>query len=350
MTGLPPILREAYLWLPALFIIVSTNASLSWWGRPLGAWRYLVCAYVATAPAFFPRHGSYEFVELGMLNTILTSLTIVSAARLPDFDQAVHRPHPSRWTLFFWMSLPVVSLNPNRHPARKRLRLGLRFLLLALFKRGIWEGCAWGASTLVHLPWALKSTLVILYFVLNLTAFHDLVVGLVHFAGLGVDELFDAPLLSKSPRDFWSRRWNKFINRFALKHVALKVRHRVSNFWLLFSVFFVSGIFHEYFAWGVGGLSRAPGAMVLFFSIQAVAVWAGSKWPLRASAWVTQPLTFVWMIGTAPLFFMDVGPALLDFGYPVDWLPFSEKHLWGWEPHLLDHGTSIETRLNQGSN
>ncbi len=328
--GLTLIANEALLWLPALFVIVSHNALFVALRRPMGRLRWFGFVYIASAPACFPAHGSYSVQELGVFNTLLTSAAIVGAARLPDWDQAVSRSKVTRATLFAWMSLPVVSLTPCRLTAKERYLAGILALFRALAKRLAWMLCAWSASSLDQIPWLLKSALLILYFVLNLTAFHDLVVGLVHFAGLGVDELFDAPLLSSSPRDFWSRRWNKFINRFALKNVALKVRHRLSPFGTIFLVFFVSGLFHEYFSWGVDGFSRAPGSMTLFFSLQALAIWFGSRWPLRAPRYVTQPLTFCWMALTAPLFFIEVAPALLDFTYPEEWFPFAAKDFWGW--------------------
>src|SRR5690606_15040383 len=99
--------------------------------------------------------------------------------------------------------------------------------------------------------------LLMLFFVLHLTATSDLLSGTALLLGFQIDTLFDAPLRSVSPRDFWSRRWNRFISRFALKHVAQKMRRRVTELGLIASVFFVSGIFHEYFAWSVGGSAAA---------------------------------------------------------------------------------------------
>lgn len=339
MSGLTSLLNEALLWMPAFFIIVINNAVLAAYRRPLGKLRWAAAAFVLASPLALPIEGSYRHVELGMLNTIVTSLAIVSGARLADYDLAVMRSHLDRRTLFMWLSLPVVSLSSSRLDRRERFTLGSLCLVRALAKRLSWEALALFAAQLDALPWLLKSSLVMLYFVLNLTAFHDLVVGLCYMSGLGVDEIFDRPLLSRSPRDFWSRRWNKFISRFALKYVALKVRHRISPFYVLLLVFGCSGLFHEYFAWGVGGFSRAPGAMSLFFLIQTLAVWIGIRRPWPISAWITQPLTFLWMAVTAPLFFMEVCPAILAFGYPREWLPFSERMLWGWSTILPSQGS-----------
>lgn len=328
-----PLLRDALLWVPAWLVIVAVNVWLTLRGRPLGKGRWLAAACILSAPLYFPAEGT-GCGQLRVFATLITSLAIVSAARLADYDHAVRRKDLEAWRLYAWLSLPVVGLHAPRAQQASRLRPALFHFCKALFKRLAWELCALLAAhwcdTHGSLPWAVRSSLTMLYFVLNLTAFHDLVLGLCVAMGLSPDELFDAPLLSRSPRDFWSRRWNKFISRFALKYVALKWGARDRVGFTLLLVFGCSGLFHEYFAWGVGGLSRAPGAMMSFFFVQALAVWVGSRLPWQAPAWVTQPLTFVWMGLTAPLFFMEVAPALLAFGYPEAWLPFDAERLWGW--------------------
>jgi len=328
-----PLLRDALLWLPSWLVIVVVNLWLTWRARPLGRWRWLVAACILSAPVYFPPAGGPACSYLRVLDTLITSLAITSAARLADYDHALLQRDLERWRLYAWLSLPVVGLRAPPARPTSRLRQALRHWSKAAIKRLGWELCALVAtywSTAGTFPWPVRSAFTMLYFVLNLTAFHDLMLGLCVACGLSGDELFDAPLLSCSPRDFWSRRWNKFISRFALKYVALKWGARDRVIFTLLLVFGCSGLFHEYFAWGVGGLSRAPGAMMSFFLVQALAVWVGSRLPWQAPAWVTQPLTFIWMGLTAPLFFMEVAPALLAFGYPKAWLPFEAGMLWGW--------------------
>jgi len=328
-----PLMRDALLWVPSWLVIVTVNVWLTLRCRPLGKGRWLAALCILSAPLFFPAEGS-TCGYLQVFSTLITSLAIVSAARLADYDHAVRRKDLERFRLYAWLSLPVVGLHAPRARDTSRLTQAVRHWGKALFKRVAWELCALLATLWFDahgsLPWAAKSSLTMLYFVLNLTAFHDLVLGFCVAVGLSPDELFDTPLLSRSPRDFWSRRWNKFISRFALKYVALKWGTRDRVGFTLLLVFGCSGLFHEYFAWGVGGLSRAPGAMMSFFFVQALAVWVGNRLPWQAPVWITQPLTFVWMGLTAPLFFMEVAPALLAFGYPEAWLPFDRAMLWGW--------------------
>lgn len=332
-----PLIHDAISWGPAWLVILVTNLFLTWRARPLGKARWLVAGCALSAPAFFPDRTQYVCPSLAVLDTFITALAIVAGVRLADYDRAVARPGVDRWRLFAWLSLPVVGLGPAQAHGGRRWSKGASYLLRAVAKRLSWDLLAF-LSAQGPLPWAFKSALLIFYFVLNLTAFHDLVLGLCVLGGLRGDELFDAPLLSRSPRDFWSRRWNKFISRFALKYVALKWGSRASVGTTLVLVFACSGLFHEYLAWGVGGFSQAPGAMMAFFLVQAGAVWAGTWFPWTGTAWITQPLCFLWMVATAPLFFIEITPALLAFGFPRAWLPFDEGMFWGWVRTLHHFG------------
>lgn len=206
-------------------------------------------------------------------------------------------------------------------------RRALRFLFLAGAKRLVWEliALALPLAEPESTPWPLRCAVLIVYFVLNLTAAADLTSALCLWLGSDVDELFDAPLLSTSPRDFWSRRWNKFINKFALKHVALPLRKSTPPQVVILAVFATSGLFHEYFVWGVAGDKARFGYMTSFFLVQGVLVWLGTRFPWPQ---LPRPLgiafTFGTMMLTAPLFFWAVEPALRAFGFPNTWLPFGQ--------------------------
>jgi Membrane bound O-acyl transferase family len=318
-------LQPILLWLPAFALICATNLFVALRRAPLGRWRWLVAAGVAMAPGLTPGLGTYSPLGWGVLTTVATTLAITTAARLPDLDHLLRVQERDRFRLFIWMSLPVARLAPVSGTSREVNRRALRYLLLAGTKRLIWELIALSLPLLpaAEIPWPLKCAVLMLYFVLNLTAASDLFSALCLWIGSDVDELFDAPLLSTSPRDFWSRRWNKFINKFALKHVALPLRKKAPPTAVIFAVFATSGLFHEYFAWGIAGTEAVFGSMMLFFLIQGALVWVGTRISLpKMPKGLGIALTFAWMMATAPLFFRAVAPALEAFGYPVAWLPF----------------------------
>lgn len=327
-------IQAARFWVPALALILATNAVAAFARCPLGTWRWPLAALVLCAPATFPAHGTYFPVTWGAADTVLTTMAIVSAARLPALDRLLSDAGLNRWQIFFWMTVPVARFWPDTPEGRaKNRRRAPRFLLSALAKRLAWESIAYltvfldgaGCWDGGVVPWPLRSAALILYFVLNVTAAADALMALCLLLGCDIDELFDAPLLSYSPRDFWSRRWNKFINRFALKHVALPLGKRWGTWAVILGVFATSGAFHEYFAWGVGGALARHGYMSVFFLIQGVMVWAGARVKLSEMPHVVGTgLTFLWMVATAPLFFAAVEPALSAFGFPPTWFPFRE--------------------------
>lgn len=75
----------------------------------------------------------------------------------------------------------------------------------------------------------------------DLTAFGE------NVKGFATDTIFDAPFTrSRSPTEFWTRRWNLMIQRFLKGGVFLPIK----KFWnarvAMFVTFVVSGLYHEY--------------------------------------------------------------------------------------------------------
>jgi len=307
-------------------MIVATNLLVATVARPLGRLRWLLFLFVATAPFACPSQADLPHPILGALTLVVTTLSIVTAARLPELDHVLNTKRRTHFELFVWMSLPMArfALSPKQQ-GQARWRRVLRYVLRAGAKQLAWLPFAYLLSSVsgIDVHWILRSSVLMLYFVLNMTAMADLGMALSLVLGSDAEELFDTPLLSYSPRDFWGRRWNKYINRFALKHVALKLGRKRSPLLIMLAVFFTSGLFHEYFAYGVGGSDTKLGWMFLFFAVQGLVVWLGTRLaPPKLPHAVGTALTFLWMAITAPLFFLPVEPALRAFAYPPSWYPF----------------------------
>lgn len=289
--------------------------------------RFALAALILVAPVWCPTRG--------LLSTFFTGLSVVIACRMADLSR--FRDRSRRAALILWLLCPAVRTLPSSPEARARNRKRApRTLARALAKRGLWELIALLVAALP--PEAdgfwVRSASLILYFVLNLTALADLVICIVQLLGASIDELFDWPLLARSPRDFWSRRWNRFISRFALKHVALPLSGKLHPTFVTLIVFFLSGLFHEYFAWGAAGKGTLPLSMMTFFLIHGavVAVAQTHRAFTQLPAPVTHILTFLLMLVTSPLFFRAIVPPLVAFGADparlpwsgpaLDWLPF----------------------------
>lgn len=302
------LLTATLLTMPLLFAWPDREAPTA--GR---RWRLAIIALAA--PLFCPTRG--------VPSTVATGLAVVIASRLPDLPL---RPRDeSVLSRILWLLTPMVVRVPKDVAKRAENRKEApRLLLRAVLKRLCWEpfGLLLEMLDPQRAPWPLKTALLVLYFVLNLTALADVALALARLLGADTEELFDWPLLAASPREFWSRRWNRYIARFALRYVARPLGARYPRPVVMMAVFLASALFHEYFAWGSAGAATRPGTMTAFFVVQGIAVVLGGRFPppARTPRLLTHLGTAAWMLLTAPWFFASLRPALTQFGFPVAWL------------------------------
>jgi hypothetical protein len=262
----------------------------------------------------------------GILSSLLTGFCVVFAARLPDLER--ERPKKSPGVLWTWLLVPMFRTLPVSPETRERNRRAVRGHVKTALGHG---GLCLGLALALHhsdghgMPSLVRSSTLILFFVGLIVGLASALTAVAAGFGSSTDLLFEAPLESKSLREFWSRRWNRFIARFALRHVARG--GAASGFGAqarrTLLVFFWSGVFHEYFSWGVAGNAQALGTQFAFFVLQGFTMVAIGLWPVR---WAVPPrvgqvLTFGWMAFTAPLFFESVYAPLESLGYPSSWLP-----------------------------
>ncbi len=93
--------------------------------------------------------------------------------------------------------------------------------------------------------------------------------------GLDFDDPFDNPLAARTPREFWGRRWNTWVNHMLYRYVFVPSggwRHPVRG---TLAAFAVSGALHEGFV--VVGTREFTGWMGGFFLAQGVLVAATSQ-------------------------------------------------------------------------
>ncbi|KAI7851987.1 hypothetical protein BDC45DRAFT_571572 [Circinella umbellata] len=126
----------------------------------------------------------------------------------------------------------------------------------------------------------------------------DIGMGIEEFVlGIPLIDLFNSPILASSPRDFWSRRWNRAV-RNLLHHIIFvrsikeditnkdtkltkkkaedKKERRTSFFFstknvMGFLAFFVSGVFHELIITSM--LRKMTLENLAFFTLHGIAVW-----------------------------------------------------------------------------
>jgi hypothetical protein len=133
----------------------------------------------------------------------------------------------------------------------------------------------------------------------------DLVTGLAMQSGIRFAEVFAHPALSRSPADFWGRRWNRFYRDVAYRHLFLRLRPRWAA---LLAVFAVSAAAHEYLV--VISLGHTRGELAAFFLLHGLATLACQKLPTRLPRPLAIGLHLAWLVLTAPLAF---GPVMEIF-------------------------------------
>lgn len=125
--------------------------------------------------------------------------------------------------------------------------------------------------------------------------------------------LFDKPWITRSVYDLWSRRWHQ-VFRPGFHQVAYAPIRRLfgANHQTLgriagtIAVFACSGLMHDYIIISMLGYSnyKTPGVFgyqTLFFLLQAVATIVSVTSP-KLPGWLARPLTWIWVLYTAPLF------------------------------------------------
>ena len=149
---------------------------------------------------------------------------------------------------------------------------------------------------------------------LSVSALCDFITAVGLHTGVVVDENFDAPMLARSPRDFWGRRWNRFVHRFATRHVFLLVGGRRRPGLAALAIFTASGLVHEIFVVLVlGRLPERVGWMTAFFVLHGLATVGQLALRRRRGRGPAMPrpvavgLHLVWISATAPLFFGPLG-------------------------------------------
>lgn len=258
----------------------------------------------------------------GRIRILLSVIAIVSMVKAWERYRGRVRD-PMMWSTLarylFWQFVPPETKVPRsdeeslevRRGGRRRLRrAGLKYLAL-----GPLLGLRLLTPQLVEIPWGHGMwSLWVAYLMVSSTA--DLVSGAVMQLGLDVDESFDAPALATSPREFWGKRWNRFVGRFAFRHIFLPlggIRRPVAA---TLAVFSFSGLIHEFLIAGsLGAWSPYAGWTLSFFLLQGLVVSIQThreriKRPIgtdhRLAAIV---LHHVWLVATSPLFFIPLDHA-----------------------------------------
>ncbi|MGH1347815.1 MAG: MBOAT family protein [Nannocystales bacterium] len=182
---------------------------------------------------------------------------------------------------------------------------------LVLFNRTVADITALGLGFTV---WSM------LYLYALISAIADGLTGLLMLTGLHMSESFEAPMLARSSSDFWGRRWNRFVTRWAFSNVFVPAGGRRRPVRATILVFAISGLMHEYLVVACGhGFGSYTGWMLMFFILHGLGVVLVSRVPWELPRPIATALHTGLMVVTAPLFFVPLDEAV---GYSRWWKVF----------------------------
>ncbi len=259
-------------------------------------------------------------LELTLLRFIAAFLALATTARL--FDLAWQRAPdlrmlatPSRFVM--WAAILTDTTWTEEPEDKRRNRAdGARRFSRGLAKSGLFLGLlamstAWPElhteASWTPLSWLWTAWTFYLLFSLGT----DFIQGAYMLAlGLHTDALFDRPFLARSPRDFWSRRWNLWFRVWSHRNIFAQLKGKMHSGAAVMVVFFMSAAIHEYLM--IVSLGGTGGHMAAFFLLHGVVTVATTallgprlrRW--RMPAPVAVGLHTVWLVGTSSLFFVPL--------------------------------------------
>jgi alginate O-acetyltransferase complex protein AlgI len=249
----------------------------------LGLGALLLAAGVLTGDAG-PVARMLAFMTATFLGMKAVVLAAARAAGLPALP-------PARCLLFTccWFGMDPRAFARRRRPDAPLVR--------ALLGRGLRNAAAGAVLLLgaraIGQAWAAPLLMVALSLCVHFGLF-TLLAALFRACGFPVRLLFDAPWRASSPREFWTRRWNRGFAEMTALAVHRPLQRRLGRDRALLVSFLVSGLLHEI---AISLPVRAGwGLPTLYFALQGlVACWRGGE-PGRA-------LTLATVVLPLPLLF-----------------------------------------------
>ncbi len=298
-----------------LFVLVTTLAALpSTAGRPQWAWPMIgLCAAMPFAVATDPQ----------WLRLIVAAFAVVFAARVWERTHGRAKHATASLAAFaVWWLVPAEARFPtDADEARANRKAGRRRLVRMFGKAVLVVGLVFinrATADITANPFLFAAWSMALVYAF-ISGIADAVTGTVMQTGVRASEAFDAPLLARSPREFWGERWNLFVTRWAFRNVFIPFGGRRSPAPATLGVFVISGLMHEYLIVACGnGFGERTGHTLVFFVLQGAAVLLlGRRKPILPRG-LAVTLNLVFLIVTTPLFFRPLDAAV---GYSRWWKP-----------------------------
>ena len=254
------------------------------------------------------------------LRLIVSALAVVWSARAWERAHGREPNVSDAWRFWLWWGVPADARLPrDATEATKNRKRGLVRLGRAAIKLGVIVVVVVvnrsvddiTASTIGFVAWSMA------YLYACISGIADTLTGILMLTGLHMSESFEAPMLSRSPSEFWGRRWNRFVTRWAFRNVFIAAGGRRAPARATMLVFVISGLMHEYLLIACqNGWSRYAGWTLAFFVIHGLAVVLGNAVQRTLPRAPAVLLHLVFLVATTPLFVIPLDDAV---GYSKWW-------------------------------
>lgn len=254
------------------------------------------------------------------LRLIVSALAVVWAARTWEHAHGRQPNVAAAWRFWLWWGVPADARLPRTtEEAIENRRAGMRRLARAAAKLGVVVGVVVvnravddiTQSTIVFVGWSM------IYLYACISGIADALTGALMLTGLHMSESFEAPMLARSPSEFWGRRWNRFVTRWAFRNVFIAAGGRRTPGRATMRVFVISGLMHEYLLIACQhGWSRYAGWTLAFFVVHGLAVVVGNTIERTLPRAPAVLLHIAFLFATTPLFLIPLDDAV---GYSKWW-------------------------------
>lgn len=223
-------------------------------------------AAIAAAPLLIPAEG-------GVLRFLTACVSVLMIMKLRDVHVHVRTVGPIPRADYLRFLANVFSLVLRKEAVERRPPR--RQVLVSLVRSASGAGLALGAVAVMSsvdwraYPLLVEHALKSLVIFTGILCWLSLTIAVVRLAGGVMRDFSDAPLLARTPADFW-RRYNRVFHQYFFENVFRPGLGRRSPAASTMLIFLISGLIHEY-VFGVG-IGRLQGFQFAFFLIQGAAV------------------------------------------------------------------------------
>lgn len=207
------------------------------------------------------------------LRFVTACASLLLVMKMWDLHVHASTGQPVRWSQFLPFLLSPFSIVLRKHGEERRPS---RETVIADFVRHL-TGSLLGLGAIATLylirwrqyPFLVEHGVKALVIFAAAVSWIGMMVAVVRLSGGVIRDYADAPLLARTPADFW-RRYNRVIQQYFHENVFKRAGGRRSPVTVTLFIFMLSALIHEY-VFGIA-IGRVQGFQTVFFMLQGVGV------------------------------------------------------------------------------